>query len=237
MSRKTTLVKLLDMLRVAARLSLNPAHNAQNRSSQVTMLQTEQERLWEDFDWPHLRVERQVPLQAGQRYYDTPDDINIDRIERIEIFTNGGWTKLMPGIDAEHYTAWNSDLDARSWPPRRWKLHEDEDIELWPISDTDGDSLTREGYIKFTGIRNLSPLVADSDRADLDDTMLVGYVAAKMLAASGAKDAKLVLDGASSRYAKLRGRLTPRTSFRMFGIGEAPQPRRFMITQYRPPGS
>ncbi len=237
MSRKTTLVKLLDMLRVAARLSLNPAHNAQNRSAQVSALQTEQERLWEDFDWPHLRVERQVPLQAGQRYYDTPSDINIDRIERIELFTNGRWMQLLPGIDAEHYTAWNSDLDQRSWPPRRWKLHEDEDIEIWPISDTNGDAATLEGYLKFIGIRNLNPLVDDADRADLDDAMLVNYVAAAMLAASGAKDAKLKLDSATSRYAKLRGRLTPRSSFRMFGTGEPQMPRRIMITQYRPAGS
>lgn len=235
MSRKTTLVKLLDMLRVAARLSLNPAHNAQHRSSQVSMLQTEQERLWEDFDWPHLRVERQVALQAGQRYYDTPSDINIDRIERIEVFSNGCWHKMEPGIDAPQYSAWNSDLDARSWPPRRWKLHEDEDIEIWPISDTNGDPATFEGYLKFIGIRNLVPLVDDADRADLDDTMLVNYVAAKMLAASGAKDAKLVLDSATSRYAKLRARLTPRTTTRMFGIGEPEPPRKFMITQYRPP--
>ena len=66
MARQTTLVRLLDKLRVAARLSLNPAHNAQNRSSQVTFLQVEQERLWSDFDWPHLRVERRrVGVEGG----------------------------------------------------------------------------------------------------------------------------------------------------------------------------
>lgn len=235
MARQTTLVRLLDKLRVAARLSLNPAHNAQNRSSQVTFLQVEQERLWSDFDWPHLRVERQVAIQAGQRYYDTPEDIAVDRIERIELFSDGAWRPLCPGIDAEHYNAWNSDLDERSWPPRRWKIHEDEDIEIWPIADTNGVAATLEGYIKFIGIRNLNDLVADDDRADLDDDLLVGYVAAQMLAASGAKDAKLKLDAANARYAKLRGRLTPRRTFKMFGIGETPQPRRITIPQYRAP--
>jgi hypothetical protein len=242
-ARRTTLVKLLDKLRVAARLSLNPAHNAQNRSSQVTMLQVEQERLHADFDWPNLRVERTVLLDAGQRYYDTPADIAIDRIERIEIYRDGGWCKLEPGIDGEHYSAWNSDLaDAgdisqRSWPPRRWKIHEDEDIEIWPISDQNGDADTLEGTLKFIGIRNLNPLVDDTDRADLDDDMLVGFVAARILAASGAKDARLVLDGANARYAKLRGRMTPRQSFRMFGTGEPTPPKRIFITSYRPAGS
>lgn len=237
MSRGTTLVKLLDDLRAEARLSLNPAHNADSRPGQVKALQREQQRLWEDFDWPHLRVERQVPIQAGQRYYETPENMSIDRIERIELFTDGCWRQLLPGIDGEHYAAWNSDIDQRSWPPRRWKIHEDEDIEVWPISDINADDTTRDGYLKFTGIRNLRPLVDDADRADLDDVMLVGYCAAQMLAATGAKDAKLKLDAANSRYARLRGRLTPRRQFRMFGIGEVPKPREIVITQYRPAGT
>jgi hypothetical protein len=235
--RGTTLVKLLDDLRAEARLSLNPAHNAQNRSSQVKALQREQERLWEDFDWPHLRIYPQQPVQAGQRYYETPENMLIDRIERVEIFLDGYWCKLEPGIDACEYSAWNSDLDARSWPPRKWKFNEDEDIELWPIPNINADPVTMNGMLRITGIRNLNPLVADDDRADLDDLMLVGFCAAKMLASSGAKDAKLTLDAANARYARLRGRLTPRSQYKMFGIGELPRRREIIIGQYRPAGT
>lgn len=237
MARHTTLVKLLDKLRVAARLSLNPAHNAQNRAAQVAKLQAEQERLWADFDWPHLRVKRMVPLQAGQRYYDTPEDIPIDRIERIEVFRDSRWRKLDAGINGEHYGVYNSDLDERSWPVRRWDIHEDEDVEIWPIPDTNGDAETLDGYIRFIGIRNLRPLVDDSDRADLDDQMLADYVAAGELAASGAKDAKLKLDAANARYAKLRGLMSPREKVSMFGIGEPRLPKRIFVTSYRPPES
>ncbi|TGT76146.1 MULTISPECIES: hypothetical protein [unclassified Mesorhizobium] len=235
--RGTTLVKLLDDLRAEARLSLNPAHNAQNRSSQVKALQREQERLWEDFDWPHLRIYPQQPVQAGQRYYETPENMLIDRIERVEIFLDGLWRKLEPGIDACEYSAWNSDLDARSWPPRKWKFNEDEDIELWPIPNINADPVTMNGMLRITGIRNLSPLVADDDRADLDDIMLVGFCAAKILASTGAKDAKLTLDAANARYARLRGRLTPRTQYKMFGTGEVPRAREIVIGQYRPAGT
>lgn len=207
------------------------------------MLQVEQERLHADFDWPHLRVKRTTLLQAGQRYYDTPTDIAIDRIERLEVYRDSAWCQMDAGIDSEHLTAWNSDLaDAgdlsqRSWPPRRWDIHEDEDIEIWPISDQNGDATTLEGTLRFTGIRNLSPLVDDADRADLDDDMLVGFVAARILAASGSKDARLVLDAANARYAKLRGRMTPRRNFQMFGIGEPKPPKRIFISAYRPAGS
>ena len=65
MSRGTTLVKLLDDLRAECRISLNPAHNRQQRDVQVKMLQRKQEWLWNDFAWPHLRVERFIDLQAG----------------------------------------------------------------------------------------------------------------------------------------------------------------------------
>ena len=83
--RGTTLVKLLDILRVECGLSLNPAHNPQNRDTQIATLQRVQETMWADFAWPHLRVERAIDVQAGQRYYDMPGDLDIDRIEKIEI--------------------------------------------------------------------------------------------------------------------------------------------------------
>ena len=56
-----------------------------------------------------------------------------------------------------------------------------------------------------------------------------------MLAAGGAKDAQLKLDQANALYTKLRGSLTPRKQFRMFGIGGDVPPRRIVISQYRRP--
>lgn len=235
MARNTTLVKLLDDLRAEARLSLNPAHNAQNRPSQVKMLQREQERLWEEHDWPHLRVERQFGVQAGQRYYAPPEDIPVDRIEKIEVFTDGRWREITPGISSDEHTAWNSDLDERTWPPRKWEIHEDGNIELWPIPDANADDATREGYVKVTGIRRLNQLVDDDDRADLDDLVIVLFCAAGILASTGAKDAQLKLEKAQARLRRLTSNLKPRRQFRMFGIGEPRLPKRMYITQYRPP--
>lgn len=236
MARNTTLIKLLDDLRSEARMSLNPAHNAQNRLPQIKLLQRTQERLWEDFRWPHLRVERQVPVQAGQRYYAPPADMIIDNIERLELFTDGHWCQLLPGIGGPEYSCWNSDLGERAWPPRKWDIHEGEEIEIWPISDKNAETDTRDGYLKFTGIRDLRPLVADTDRADLDDRMLVLFAAAEILAGSGAKDAQLKLDLANARYQKMTGRLTKKVTINMFGINSpAPRDGRIYIGQYRPP--
>ena len=218
MARGTTLTRLLDMLRAETRTSLNPAHNNQVRDQQVLLLQMTQEWLWDDFDWPHLRVERQQPAQNGQRFYDTPLDVKIDRILEIRLRYGQRWVRLAPGIELEHYRQWDSELDMRSWPISRWRIWEDEQIEVWPIPAMNADPTDKEGYLNVVGIRNLNPLVDANDTSDLDDWLLVLFAAADMLAAAGSKAADLKLEKANKRYAKLRGELMPR---RRISLGKA----------------
>lgn len=218
MARGTTLDKLLLDLRAACRISLNAALNSQHREAQVQSLQRKQEWFWGDFAWPNLRVDRYIELQAGQRYFDMPVDLDIDRISHIEVRFGSIWLRLKPGIDASDYAAFDSDLGIRSFPPQRWRITEDEQLELWPIPDSNFDPLTLDGWLKITGIRTLKPLVADDDRADLDDQLLVKSCAADYLAAQGAKDAQLKLDEANRLYVKLRGRWMPRKKFTI-GVG------------------
>ncbi|MCW4115669.1 hypothetical protein NPA31_011910 [Aurantimonas sp. MSK8Z-1] len=239
MARGATLIELLTDLRAESRTSLNPAHNTAAREVQINLLQRTQRRLWQDFTWPHLRTEWQVPAQAGQRYYDTPENLDIERVEKIDVFSDGAWCPLSPGINDGHLAAWNSDLDERAWPPRCWRIargaqDEGEQIEIWPIADQNADPLTRTGYLRLTGTRTLRPLLADSDRCDLDAQLLVLYAAAELLASTGAKDAPLKLDAANRLYTRLRASLTPARRFQMFGVADARPPRR-MIARYRPP--
>lgn len=236
MARNTTLVKLLDDLRAEARLSLNPGHNTDDRLRQIKILQKHQQRLWEDFRWPHLRVTRQMDLQTGQRYYSPPEDMLIENIERIDVYRDGCWMPLTPGISVANFSqSYNSDLNERAWPPLRWDLHENEEIEIWPIPDQNAEPATLEGTIQFTGIRNLRKLVDDADTADLDDLMIVAFAAGDILAGTGAKDAQLKLDFANDRYRKLTARLTVKTQTQMFGIGTLPRPRGPVIGSYKPP--
>lgn len=231
MARGTTLDKLLFDLRVACRLSTNAAHNIQHRDAQVQALQRKQEWYWNDFAWPHLRVDRMVNLQAGQRYYDMPGDIDISRISHIAVRMDSVWQMLHPGIDDVDYAAYDSDLGHRGWPVQRWKISENTQLEVWPISEQNFDPATLEGQMRITGIHTLSPLIAETDRADLDDQLLVKACAADFLAASGAKDAQLKLDEVNRLYIKLRGQLMPRKKFKL-GRSTSEQVRRVPIAVY-----
>lgn len=233
MARRVTLVKLLDDLRAELHTSLNPAHNLQVRDKQVKALQNTQEWLWEDFTWPHLRAWRNYPLQAGQFLYDVGTDFDIDRIEKIEVKDGGVWRPVLPGIDADHYAAHDTELDQRAWPVRRWRIAEDEQVEVWPRPDQNGTAVDLEGYLKVTGIRKLNALVADDDRCDLDSQLIYLYAAAKLSPAS--QEGKFALNLGNKRLAKLKSNLTLRREFKMFGIGRCDPPRRPFVGAYRPP--
>lgn len=232
MALNSTLEKLLRDFRAECRLSLNAAHNNQVRDTHIIMLQRKQEWLWEDFDWPHMRVDRYLDVQAGQRYYDMPSDLAISRIQRVEGRFDSVYCEIKPGVYAGDYAAYDSELDQRAWPVQRWQITEDEQLEVWPIPDSNFDSTTLEGRLKITGIKNLRPLVADDDRADLDDRLIVLHAAAEYLAATGAKDAQVKMDQATALYAKLRGHLMPRKVFSMFGVGQSRRVKKVPIAVY-----
>ena len=235
MARHITLVKMLDMYRAECRMSFNPAHNAQDRDRQVSQLQRVQEWLWEDFNWPMLRVYRSFPVQKGQRYYSLPADIHIDRIQKVEIFINNVFIAMQPGIGIEHLSAYNSELGVEQWPPRRWQISENEQFEVWPISNTDGNETTLEGTIRITATKLLSPLVADSDTCDLDGRLITLFAAAEYLASKGDKAAQLKLDQANKLYARLRGAQMPRKRFKMFGIDNSERVERVPFAVYNKP--
>lgn len=235
MPRAVTLVKLLDNLRAELHASLNPALNNQVRDKQVAFLQSTQDWLWEDFTWPHLRVFRNYQLQAGQYLYDVGADFDIDRIEKIEVKYGGVWRRLHAGIDAKHYFLHDTELGQRSTPVRRWRIAENEQIEMWPIPDTNGDPVLLEGYFKVTGIRKLRPLIADSDVCDLDSQLIYLYAAAK--SSPGSLEGKFALNLANKRMAKIKANLTPRREFRMFGIGRDEGSHRPYVGQFKPPGT
>lgn len=221
MARNTSLGELIDDLRAEAGHSLQANLGTAMREVLIKILQRQQKRLWEEYDWPFLRVERDVLVQAGQRFYNIPSDMVLESIERVEFKWEDRWQTLEYGIGQAEYDQYDPERDIRSWPVYRYEESENDQIEIWPVPSQNGDLATNAGAIRFVGKRNLRPLVSESDRADLDDTLLVLYSAAEILAREKANDASLKLQMAERHLAKLRARTAKRTVFSL--SGDAPR--------------
>ena len=217
MARNVTLGELIDDLRAEAGHSLQANLGTAMREVLVKVLQRQQKRLWDDYDWAFLRVKRNILTQNGQRYYDLPNDMKLENIERVEFKWGDQWTPLTSGIDGSHYSEFDSDKDIRSMPVYRWQPSENDQFEVWPIPSQNANATSLSGAIRFTGKRDLSPLVAQSDQADLDDTLLVLYSAAEILSREKADDAKLKLSMAERHYARLKGRSSNSDTFTLSG--------------------
>lgn len=213
MARNVTLGELIDDVRAEAGHSLQANLGASMRDVLVKVLQRQQRRLWEDYDWTFLRVDRDVAVQAGQRYYSFPTDLNLERIERVQFKWDDRWHKLDYGIGPNQYDQFDSDRDVRSYPIYRWQEHENDQVEVWPVPSQNGSTSAVSGVVRFTGIRKLRPLVQETDRADLDDTLLVLYSAAEILAREKASDAGVKMSMAENHYRRLKARNSKGGSF------------------------
>jgi len=228
MGRGSTLGECLTALRVELRLSLNAAHNIQVRDTQVKVLQQTQEWLYEKYSWPHMRAERFLTPQIGQRFYDpqgckkldetntmvAAGDMSIDRIAEIRVRDGSVWSPpLEPYIDAALFNQFDSDTDERSWPIRCWRIAEGNNVEFWPIPDQDGDESTLENMVKMIGVRDLAPFVDENDEADLDEQLIVLFAAARLAPDKDRKD-KLAL--AQDRLVDVRGNAVPRRKVKLF---------------------
>lgn len=171
-----------------------------------SLLRRQQELLYQMHDWPHLRTFAQVPLYAGQRYYNRPVQLDGTRIERVTTLSAGGAVRdAERGIDFEQYAVCNSDTDARGEGPFRWDFRAVLDgaewvdmLEVWPIPASDGNTLA------FKGLRPLRQLVSDTDTTDLDGTLIVLFAAAKRLARQESKDAREAAAAAQTHLANLK---------------------------------
>ena len=210
MSRNTTLQVLLDDLRAEAGHSVQANLGKATESMMLTLLNRVQRRLWEDFSWPFLHTTKEITMQAGQRYYDVPAGITLERIESAKFKWGNMWSKVEYGIDPAHYNQWDSDRDIRSWPIQRYNAYGDVagQIEVWPVPSNNGNATTREGTLRLDGVKNLNPLTAKTHTADLDDQLIILFAAAELLARQKSADAQMKMGQAQSHYIRVKGRLS-----------------------------
>jgi len=222
MARGLTLEQLIYNLRSEVGQSTNPAVSRSTRDRFVTLLNRVQRRLYADFEWPFLNIYRDIAMQAGSRYYDFPEDIDMDRAVRFEVKWGGLWQRVGNKITNQNLNEYDSDANDRSDPVWRWDYYLEDgssepQIEVWPIPANNAVASTLEGYVRVHGIQKLTNMVEDDDTCLIDGDLLVLYAAAEILARMKSSDATAKLENANSLYVKLKGRSTPSEPFKVGG--------------------
>lgn len=173
-------------------------------------------KLYDDYAWPHLRrVFDRVTMAAGQRFYDPPDGLDIERIEKVDVWWNGNPSELNRGIGTHEYATFDSIGDERNDPVLRYdvRYHDTPSnatmIEVWPVPAT---TLTA---LEFTGTYQVRRLVNDSDICLLDAEAVTLMAASYLLKGDDAKTARA---DAMERVFQMRRRFPDTAPVRM-GLG------------------
>lgn len=204
MARGTQLIQLAQMVREECGRASSLGVGNDDLEAIKTKLRRAQELYYDKYAWPHLHKVFDVEtLLAGERYYDPPLGLNVDRIDEngVVVWYSGIAHAIPRGIVFSDYNMYAA--GTRAEPVLKWDVratgNDEVQIEVWPTPSTNNQKL------QFSGIRNLNPLVADSDRADLDDQLLVLTIAAEMLAARDEEAARAIGAAAKDRVKVLVG--------------------------------
>lgn len=217
---RNTFSQIIEMTRAEARLSTNSSRGIDHLDYIKQIIRRKYTMLAEEFDWEHLELKRSdayKTINAGQRYYDFPVNLNPQKIMCAWYKWGELWEPVGYGIGDAEYNVLDSDTNDRSDPVQRWDYYADASLnqfEVWPLPATGGNSL------HFIGQKQVQTLINDGDRADLDDFLISLGAAAEIMRDGGKdKDAADRKEAAfNDRRAQLRAALSDK---RRFAIGMA----------------
>lgn len=210
MARGTKLADLVYML--LAEIGDNSSPNELRKKELKTLLSNKQKWLASEYDWPFLQHQWDAPCPAMTQYITLPTldvrgaaaTINFERPVLHHVFWNDVYDEVDYGVGIPEYNYMNMALGQQSDPIQRIQLVSDDSeltnpsqFEVWPVPVT-------AQVIRFTGQRALEEIVADTDTADLDDMLLVYFVAAEILTRKKQVDAQLKVELAKQRLARLQ---------------------------------
>jgi hypothetical protein len=197
MARGRQLSQLLDALQAEAGMSLLPASATSSKDHRIQLLNRVQDRLYKAFDWDFAFVKRDVAVTAGNRILNLPTDLELERINEAWI-SNGpdgnDWRPLGFGIGEAQY---RSIQENERGMPQTWSPAEDDKFEIWPSADA-------SYRVRFRGAKRLPLMVNPSDRAVLDDTLIVLFAASEMMKRQKLLDSEDKLREATLHFTRLR---------------------------------
>jgi hypothetical protein len=216
MALRTTLEELVEMVRDEARLSSNNSRGVDHRPHIIRLIKRHYQTLLEEHEWEHLQIKREdagKTMQAGQRYYDFPVNLDTGRISKVWYKWGNDWRELIYGISPHDYNDQDSDDGERRDPAEKWDFYSAQQFEVWPTP------ISNSNEVRFEGVRKGEQLLMENSRADLDDNMIALFVAGEVLAENGQKDAaQLKIEAARRIMGQQKRRFSGNSRVRM-GLG------------------
>lgn len=196
------LLTLRRLVRGEVGASLNPQQGIAAQDTLDLRLDRQQRELWDAYTWKHLRIYRDIPLATGQGSYNYPAELLFDQIITVWFVAGSSarWVPLEYGISAS--------MVPLSGPPQgtpvRWDNTPSTDPDN-PVGQLTVLPLPSTGmFLRLEGQRAINPLVADTDKCQLDDTAIVLFVAAEILANQKSEGAQVKLTKAQNHLHQLR---------------------------------
>ena len=204
MPRGTTLANVLLALKAELGYTLTAGVATADDQQLYRLIDNEQKRLAADYDWSFLDKYADVAATVGTRNLTFPGTaVVLERPLRVERKFNTLWQEIDHGIEDSDYNVCDSDLLRQQDPIQKWRLNSDgTTFEVWPIPAT-GQTIRFHGQRPITSL--LTTGAYDPTKVlDLDDVLVVLFVAANRLKRMKSADADLMLSRAQSRLQMLR---------------------------------
>lgn len=174
-------------------------------------LANKQRDLLLSYDWEFLKHDWDLACGAGSRYLDIPVTdtrgasvtINFERPIQVHRLYNSYYEPVAYGIGAEQYNLYEGVGESQD-PIQAWRFatntseaSDADEIEIWPVP-------VSAQTLRFSGQRNPVALTVDASKAELDDMLLVYFVAADYLAQRDQTNAPMVFKKAMDHLVRLR---------------------------------
>lgn len=242
MARNTPLSNVVSMLKAELAMNMIVGVAVANDLNLASLIASKQRWLADIYDWPFLRDDWDIPIGSNQRYANMPinlidtegnpaSTLNTERPFQVKCFFSGNWQDVVYGIDEQEFNYINSDgnppftaAPQQLDPIQRWAYSQETQFEVWPIPAT-------STIIRFRGIRTLTSLLSfiqgDAQPAqvqpnwsatlDLDDNMVMLFVAGEELQRLGKGNAQSVMQRAQTRMLQIRAQYPVRDMTCAFG--------------------
>ena len=211
MALGTTLSTLRTLLKaeIGNELSVVTAHD-EDGGSYMQLFIMGQRDLADQFDWPHLKLRADVSVDAASQYPTLPNTMNFDRPVRAAVYHSSTWYRLRYGIDEAEYNIYDYAESQTSDPSQKWQRYGVTQFELWPVSSV-------SQTVRFVGQKKITDFSTGASIAELDDLLLVYYVAAQYLTRVKSPLAPVELAKVNARLSQLRRNAPARAGFAIVG--------------------